>query len=61
MIGQSTRDGGESLAERVTIKNLLGTVLHTLLNTGEVRVAGGVPTEINRLLAEAEPIAGLVS
>ncbi|HVX10831.1 MAG TPA: DUF1501 domain-containing protein [Pirellulales bacterium] len=61
VIGQSTRDGGEPLAERVTIKNLLGTILHTLLDTGEVRVAGGVPTEINRLLAEAEPIAGLMS
>jgi uncharacterized protein (DUF1501 family) len=61
VIGQSTRDGGEPLTEPVRIKNLLGTILHTLLDTGEVRTARGVPTEINRLLAEAEPITGLVS
>jgi hypothetical protein len=61
VIGQSTRDGGEPLTERVTIKNLLGTVLHTLLNTGEVRITRGVPSEINRLLTEAEPMAGLMS
>jgi hypothetical protein len=57
VIGQSTRDGGEPLTEPVRIKNLLGTIL----NTGEVRVARDVPGEINRLLSEAEPIAGLVS
>ncbi|HWB07910.1 MAG TPA: DUF1501 domain-containing protein [Pirellulales bacterium] len=61
VIGQSTRDGGQPLTEPVRIKNLLGTILHTLLNTGEVRVARGVPGEINRLLSEAEPIAGLMS
>jgi uncharacterized protein (DUF1501 family) len=61
VIGQSTRDGGEPLTEPVRIKNLLGTILHTLLDTGEVRVTRGVPSDINRLLTEAEPIAGLVS
>lgn len=61
VIGQSTRDGGEPLTEPVRIKNLLGTILHTLLDTGEVRVTRGVPSEINRLLTEAEPIAGLMS
>ena len=61
VIGQSTRDAGEPLSEPVRIKNLLGTILHTLLDTGEVRVTRGVPGDINRLLTEAEPIAGLVS
>lgn len=61
MIGQSTRDGGEPLSDRVTIKNLLGTIFHTLLNTSEVRIARGVPSDVNRLLTEAEPIAGLLS
>lgn len=61
VIGQSTRDGGEPLSDRVTIKNLLGTILHTLLNTSEVRIGRGVPSDVNRLLTEAEPIAGLLS
>lgn len=61
VIGQSARDGGEPLGDRVTIKNLIGTVLHTLLNTAEVRVTRGVPSAINRLLSEVKPIAGLMS
>jgi uncharacterized protein (DUF1501 family) len=61
VIGQSTRNGGEPLSDRVTIKNLLGTILHTLLSTAEVRIARGVPRDVNRLLTEAEPIAGLPS
>ncbi|HVA51009.1 MAG TPA: DUF1501 domain-containing protein [Pirellulales bacterium] len=61
VIGQSTRNGGEPLTEPVRIKNLLGTIMQTLLHTGEVRVTRGVPSELNRLLAEAEPIPGLAS
>ncbi|MGH7137215.1 MAG: DUF1501 domain-containing protein [Pirellulales bacterium] len=61
VIGQSTRNGGEPLSDRVTIKNLLGTILHTLLNTSEVRITRGVPSDVDRLLTEAEPIAGLLS
>jgi hypothetical protein len=59
VIGQSTRDGGQPLTEPVRIKNLLATIMRSLLDIGEVRVTGGVPGEINRLLADAEPIPGL--
>jgi uncharacterized protein (DUF1501 family) len=61
VIGQSTRDGGQPLSEPVTIKHLLGTVMHTLLDLGEVRIARGVPADVNQALTSAEPIPGLFS
>ena len=59
VIGQSTRDGGQPLSEPVTIKHLLGTVMHTLLDLSEVRITRGVPADVNQALASAEPIPGL--
>lgn len=59
VIGQSTRDGGQPLSEPVTIKHLLGTVMHTLLDLSEVRITRGVPADVNQALAAAEPIPGL--
>jgi hypothetical protein len=59
VIGQSTRDGGEPLTEPVTIKNLLSTVMHTLLDPTVVRLMPGVPTEIGRIVTDGAPIVGL--
>jgi len=61
VIGQSTRDGGQPLSEPVTIKHLLGTVMHTLLDLSEVRITRGVPADVNQVLNSAEPIPGLFS
>ena len=61
VIGQSTRDGGQPLTEPVTIKHLLGTVMHTLLDLSEVRITRGVPADVNQALTAAEPIPGLFS
>jgi len=55
VIAQSTRDA----AEPVTIPNLVSTVLHTLLDVGQLRLAPGVPREIVRATAE-RPIEELV-
>jgi uncharacterized protein (DUF1501 family) len=59
VIGQSTRDAAEPLTEPVTIPNLVSTVLHTLLDVGQLRLAPGVPREIVRATAE-RPIEELV-
>jgi Protein of unknown function (DUF1501) len=59
VIGQSTRDAAEPLTEPVTIPNLVSTVLHTLLDVGQLRLAPGVPREIVRATTE-RPIEELV-
>ena len=59
VIGQSTRDAAEPLTEPVTIPNLVSTVLQTLLDVGQLRLAPGVPREIVRATNE-RPIEELV-
>lgn len=59
VIGQSTRDAAEPLTEPVTIPNLVSTVLHTLLDVGQLRLATGIPREIVQATAE-RPIEELV-
>lgn len=60
VIGQSTRDAGEPLTERVMIKNLVATIMHSLFDVSEMRLSPSVPSEILRLINTAEPIPGLV-
>jgi hypothetical protein len=59
VIGQSTSDAGEPLTEPVTLKHLVGTVMHTLFDIGQLRLERGVPTDLARLITEGEPIPGL--
>jgi uncharacterized protein (DUF1501 family) len=59
VIGQSTRDGGEPATEPVRIKNLIATVLHTLFDISELRLAPGAPREVATTMTGWDPIAGL--
>jgi hypothetical protein len=59
VIGQSDRSAGEPATEPVRIKNLIGTILHTVLDMGEVRIAPGMPREIAQTMAGYEPIVNL--
>jgi uncharacterized protein (DUF1501 family) len=58
VIGRSARNGGEPNSDPVTIRNLVGTVLHTLFDVGRLRVTRGVPREVLQM-ADWEPIPGL--
>jgi hypothetical protein len=61
VIGQSNRDGGEPATEPVRNQNLIATVLHTLLDMGEVRIQQGLPREIASVMTGYSPIPGLDS
>lgn len=56
VIGQSTRDAGEPLTEPFRIPNLVATILQTVFDVGELRVARGVPGEIVQAAAAAPPL-----
>ncbi|MDB6034911.1 MAG: hypothetical protein JWM16_5249 [Verrucomicrobiales bacterium] len=60
VIGQSARDGGEPASEAVTMQNLLATIMHTLLDIGEVRLLPGIPQRVVEAITRAEPIRGLL-
>ena len=59
VIGESTRDGGEPNSDPVTMNNLLGTVMNTLMNVGEVRLMENIPRKVKSLITDSEPIKNL--
>jgi uncharacterized protein (DUF1501 family) len=59
VVGQSTRDGGEPLSDPVTMKNLLATIMHTVFDVGQLRLDRSLPTDLQRMITEGEPIAEL--
>jgi acetyl esterase/lipase len=58
VIGRSARTGGEPNSDPVSVRHLIGTVMHTLFDVGQLRVARGVPRDVLRM-AEWDPIPGL--
>lgn len=58
VIGQSSRDGAEPATDPQTSAALISTILHTMLDTAQVRLQPGL-SAINRL-AETNPIVGLL-
>ena len=59
VIGQSDKNAGEPNSDPVRIKNVIGTILHTVCDMGEVRIAPSMPREISQTMAGYEPIANL--
>ena len=55
VIGRSTRDGGEPATENLTPKHLISTIMHSLFDVGQLRLARGVPPQVTRL-TQAKPI-----
>lgn len=60
VIGRSSRDGGEPASDPVTIKDLLATIMHVLVDIGEVRLLSGLPQSLLNVISQGEPIRGLV-
>ena len=60
VLGQSTADGGAPATDPVTIKNLVATIMHTLLDVGEIRTLSNIPAEVARIITGSEPIRELM-
>ena len=59
VIGQSTRDAGEPATDPYDIRHLVSTIMHALLDIGELRIAQGLPADITRTMTGWKPIPGL--
>lgn len=59
VIGQSTSDAGAPLSTPYTPDHLTATIMHTLLDPGELRVTQGVPREVTRLVETGQVIPEL--
>ena len=60
VIGQSSRDGGEPASQPVTLRDLLATIMHSLLDIDQVRLMPGIPPRIIEAMTRGEPIPGLI-
>ncbi len=60
VIGQSTRDGGEPLADAVNSENLIATILRTLLDIPELRLRTGLSSDLVRFATSGTPIPRLM-
>jgi hypothetical protein len=59
VLGRSNASAGEPASDPVTVRHLVATIMHTLFDVGEVRVARGVPDDVLRAVTGGEPIRGL--
>jgi uncharacterized protein (DUF1501 family) len=60
VIGRSNASAGEPATQPVRIQNLIATILHTMMDLGEVRLIPGLPREIAQTMTGWDPIDGLV-
>jgi uncharacterized protein (DUF1501 family) len=58
VIGQSTRDAAEPQTEPWGNRNLLATIMHSLLDIGQVRLLRNLPADLLQTLTSNEPIGG---
>ncbi len=61
VIGQSTRDGGEPLADAVNSDNLVATILNVLVDIPELRLKANLPSDLVRFATSGSPIPRLFS
>lgn len=59
VIGESDRDGGRATTQPYLPPHLLATILQTLFDPAELRLASGIPTKLARMITESEPIREL--
>jgi uncharacterized protein (DUF1501 family) len=60
VIGQSDKQAGAPATEKYTPENLLATVMQTVLDVGQVRVARDVPNNVMDVVSAGKPIVPLL-
>jgi hypothetical protein len=58
VVGRSDRQAGAPSSEPVTIRHLVSTVLHTLLDPGKLRLQAGLSRPLTQMIGW-DPIPGL--
>ena len=59
VIGKSNKDGAEPQSEPITPKHLMATIMHTLFDVPQLRLAVNLPREFSQTMTSWEPIPGL--
>ncbi|MBA62253.1 MAG: hypothetical protein CMJ76_07790 [Planctomycetaceae bacterium] len=61
VIGQSDRQAGQPITTPYTTAHLMGTIMQTLFDVGEMRLVSGIPPQIRRLVEQSVCIPELMS
>jgi hypothetical protein len=61
VIGRSTANGGEPADNPIPVRNLIGTIMHTLFDVAELRLRPNATSAVAKLITESEPIRQLIS
>ena len=61
VIGKADRRNGEPADNPISPNMMMGTILHTLFDFGQLRIAQGIPSEIIKLVEDAHPIPELIT
>jgi hypothetical protein len=59
VVGRSNKDASAPLSEPITARHLLGTILRTLFDVGQLRLVPNLPREFTQVMAGYEGIPGL--
>jgi uncharacterized protein (DUF1501 family) len=59
VIGESDNIAAEPATEGFGPKNLMGTIMRTLFDVGQLRVADKLPESLVQFISDAKPIRGL--
>ncbi|HEY7315797.1 MAG TPA: DUF1501 domain-containing protein [Gemmataceae bacterium] len=60
VIGRSTANGGEPADNPIPMRQLIGTIMHTLFDVGELRLRPDATGAVTKLITESEPIKPLI-
>ena len=60
VIGESNADASRPAADPMNNQNLIATVMHQLMDVGQLRTVTGLPQDVMRAVTAAEPIPGLL-
>lgn len=61
VIGRSTANGGEPADDPITMRNLIGTIMHTLFDVAELRLRPNASDNVAKIITESEPIRRLIN
>jgi uncharacterized protein (DUF1501 family) len=60
IVGRSDRTASEPDSDAISSSNVLATIMHTLFDVGQLRLATGIPKDVERILTGNVPIRELV-
>jgi hypothetical protein len=61
VIGRSTANGGEPADNPIQMRNLIGTIMHTLFDVPALRLRADATGAVAKLITESEPIQQLIA